>query len=359
MLADLDKIDWGSIQHSHGKADKFPYWIRDLLSNNSGIRAAAYENIREYSHHQGSIYEVTSYVIPFLIELLGSENVPDRVKLYDLICSYTWSYSHTRPLRRQQLEEATPNSEFYNHILESKTFESRAFQEIQKGLDLYIGHLEHSDKQIRLMALALIVYLCCFDALINNSQALRFAQIMEPYLTKPYDFMDLPAEHRIQRWFVVSLCLTLEWIANQISPVIHLTFLPHTKHHDDAHFAASNLLDALFNEELYFDDRTLKSQLVNLTFHMLDCERSPKRLFDVFIPYIRGRSDYKVDDSKERMYEKPSGTIDSNHVYAMQRKALKQILSADILWSIPTNILEIYGLPADRKSAHELLGFGG
>ena len=81
LLNGLDKIDWPNIRHSHGRATEFPTWIRQLLSDESEVRENAQENLFEYSNHQGSIYEVTPYLVPFLIELVAAEDTPDKAEL--------------------------------------------------------------------------------------------------------------------------------------------------------------------------------------------------------------------------------------------------------------------------------------
>lgn len=134
MLEDLERIDWTRIKHSHGMATEFPTWIRQLRSDDPAVRQEAQENLFEYSNHQGSIYEVTPYLVPFLIELAAATDTPDRAALlYHLGSigrSCNWSVARS----------------IYGGD------EHETYERIKAGLDLYLALLEDGDSGVRLAA---------------------------------------------------------------------------------------------------------------------------------------------------------------------------------------------------------------
>lgn len=77
----IEDINWSLIQHSHGSAYRFPEWFQLLQSNDAAVREAAREKLFEYSNHQQSIYEVTSYLVRVFLVLIASPETPERDRL--------------------------------------------------------------------------------------------------------------------------------------------------------------------------------------------------------------------------------------------------------------------------------------
>ncbi len=85
MLERLDLIDWSKLHHAYGDASDVPGQIRALVSPLPEERAAAYESLFGNIHHQGTVYEASSHALPFLIELLEDEAIPQRDHLAALV----------------------------------------------------------------------------------------------------------------------------------------------------------------------------------------------------------------------------------------------------------------------------------
>ncbi len=84
MLEDLDSIDWHAVTHAYGPSDDVPDLLRSLLINDptvATVRCTTFFNIT----HQGTIYEATIYAVPFLYELLASEDTPMKSDIACLI----------------------------------------------------------------------------------------------------------------------------------------------------------------------------------------------------------------------------------------------------------------------------------
>src|SRR5262245_44323319 len=78
MLEHLETIDWASVRHAYGPASNIPLLLRTLLSPSKDVRQQAIEELDNYIHHQGTVFEAAVYVTPFLIELLQASETPDK-----------------------------------------------------------------------------------------------------------------------------------------------------------------------------------------------------------------------------------------------------------------------------------------
>src|SRR5215472_1207965 len=93
-LKGLELIDWSHIKHSHGPATQFPEWLNALASGNDDAWLDDYDDdsplnhIAEFSNHQGSIYEVTPYVIPFINQLLEIISEKHQTTLLSMLINF-------------------------------------------------------------------------------------------------------------------------------------------------------------------------------------------------------------------------------------------------------------------------------
>lgn len=138
VLENLNSIDWKNIRHSHGSAERFPEWIRALRSDDPETREKARHNLREYSLHQGTIYEVTRYLPPFLIELVAAPDTPDRHLLLD----------HLSAMAERSKAMFTAASGFKDMW---KTNEN-----VEAGMNVYLSLLDDPAPEVRAAAFGVI-----------------------------------------------------------------------------------------------------------------------------------------------------------------------------------------------------------
>ena len=81
MREELDRIDWGRLEHAYGSAKDVPGLIRDLTSRSGGRRERALYELFGNIHHQGTVYSATAPAVPFLAELVRSEDTDGRVRV--------------------------------------------------------------------------------------------------------------------------------------------------------------------------------------------------------------------------------------------------------------------------------------
>ena len=186
-LTGLDQVDWAHIHHSPGgTAEKFPKWLEALVSDDdlawademdievTEVESAldnitledmeaenwdrlAFQNLVEYSNHQGSIYEVTPYVIPFVNQILGMVSPEHQRLLLFLLGGYARGYQF-------------PNEdhEFMRGVYERKKIDFDAVlardkqavedthARLQESISLYTTFLTNSDLRVRKAAVELI-----------------------------------------------------------------------------------------------------------------------------------------------------------------------------------------------------------
>ena len=87
MLEGLDRVDWKTLRHAYGAAADVPELIRALLSEDPAERKAAIHELFGNIYHQGTVYEASSYAVPFLMELLASPSTPDHESVACLLAS--------------------------------------------------------------------------------------------------------------------------------------------------------------------------------------------------------------------------------------------------------------------------------
>ena len=67
LLKGLDDINWSELSHAYGPATDVPENLRKLLSIDKEEWENAYGELAHSIWHQGTVYSVTEFVVPFLI----------------------------------------------------------------------------------------------------------------------------------------------------------------------------------------------------------------------------------------------------------------------------------------------------
>lgn len=86
VLDGLDKIPWRQLQHAYGAAEDVPDLLRALAGSEQESEDALGELFATI-WHQGTVYEASSYAVPFLVELAVSPEVKRRGEILSLIGS--------------------------------------------------------------------------------------------------------------------------------------------------------------------------------------------------------------------------------------------------------------------------------
>ncbi len=78
MLQGLDAVPWADLEHAYGSAADVPGLLRKLLDPDPKVRSDVLRTLYGNVFHQGTRYPAASHVIPFLIEMCASPDVPNR-----------------------------------------------------------------------------------------------------------------------------------------------------------------------------------------------------------------------------------------------------------------------------------------
>ncbi|MCU0536275.1 MAG: HEAT repeat domain-containing protein [Hydrococcus sp. Prado102] len=140
MLEGLERINWSELFHARGEATDIPNLLRSLASEQKELRDDALSKLYDNLLHQETIYEATSYAIPFLIELLSVPTEINRVGVLGLLnaiasCAYFNIYQSS-----------------YWHCRDSDMMETwiqPAYQAVLKGLPVYLQLLSHREPNLR------------------------------------------------------------------------------------------------------------------------------------------------------------------------------------------------------------------
>src|SRR5262249_42376794 len=78
VLQGLGAVPWADLEHAYGPATDVPALLRKLLDADPKVRSEVLWTLYGNVFHQGTRYPATPYVIPFLIEMCVSPDVPNR-----------------------------------------------------------------------------------------------------------------------------------------------------------------------------------------------------------------------------------------------------------------------------------------
>lgn len=84
-MPDVNAIDWSRLEHSHGSAKEVPSWLAALGSDSRKEQARALDCCWSYLVHQGTRYEASVRVVPFLFDVLKSSRPPLQQALIELL----------------------------------------------------------------------------------------------------------------------------------------------------------------------------------------------------------------------------------------------------------------------------------
>lgn len=107
----LDDIPWNTLHHAYGTAEDVPELLRQLQTADPDVRNEDSPLWQLFGNiwHQGTVYEATSYAVPFLISLAADPATPDRAGILGLLAAIAQGNSylavHEVFLRQQPVEK--------------------------------------------------------------------------------------------------------------------------------------------------------------------------------------------------------------------------------------------------------------
>ncbi len=121
MLETLNEIKWQYLRHAYYNDEaNLPELLRGLLDTDPKVRSYSISMLEGSIAHQGTLYNATGYVVPFLFELLAGEEVPDKDKILNLVLAISIGYYYKgyRPKKNAQTY-ITEHLKELDHFLDS------------------------------------------------------------------------------------------------------------------------------------------------------------------------------------------------------------------------------------------------
>ena len=156
MLTALESIPWSALRHAGGAAGDVPALIRDLLSPSDAVRAQAIGELFNTIVHQGTAYEASACAVPFLQELLSSDETPDRVLIADLLAALAQATSDLEAASHSEamtalLRDALRNEgrDFEKELESSRRFVRETKAAVGSQLQLLYPYLTCGEAEVR------------------------------------------------------------------------------------------------------------------------------------------------------------------------------------------------------------------
>ncbi|HEX2913280.1 MAG TPA: hypothetical protein VH186_20930 [Chloroflexia bacterium] len=150
MLENLDKIDWSKLLHAYGPASDVPGLLRELTSAEEEVRDAAYGELYSNIWHQGTVYEASSYAVPFLIELLEQPEVREKERVLGLLEAIAHGSSYNAAHADLTIFEKESQTEEYQREMQIQLgWVRQAYLAVREGLPVYRVLLNHPEPAVR------------------------------------------------------------------------------------------------------------------------------------------------------------------------------------------------------------------
>lgn len=148
LLSGLESVPWAALHHAYGPATDVPDLLRGICDPDAARRRAVWSELFGNLWHQGTIYEATPHAVPFLIELAGASELPERewVLFYLAALATGQSYWACHKALADWLKD-DPKIEIELAAQLGWVKETR--EAVCRGYDVYVGCLGDKDSMVR------------------------------------------------------------------------------------------------------------------------------------------------------------------------------------------------------------------
>ncbi len=149
MLKYLDDVPWDELSHCYGPASDLPGAIRVLTSDVPTERASARRLLESTIIHQGTIYEASPEVVPFLLELVANRAVPERAPLLGLLFELSQGSSYHEVHAELEAPEHVASLEYQAELTRERGWVDATGAALAKGLGTYLALIQDPDPAVR------------------------------------------------------------------------------------------------------------------------------------------------------------------------------------------------------------------
>jgi len=378
VLDGLSDINWQALD-----SEELPDWLIALRSEDFNTRLQAGFKLSKYfcdnAHAFNVILEIEARLsndapvlaTPFLLELLTVDDIDNKSILFNML--YTVSdYYRVERLTGYKRKRADAIHQimlkhipFFLELLHQETLSSRAtliylLRHFEEEKDIIVDSLLQwmestlsGDEESKIASVS-VAYQFLSRADVTTTQAQRLINCLQIWIDSPLDTLSTKAEASY-----LLICLlgddvqpeTLKLFCNILKlPISSELYLPLW---DDCVVALHNLSEPDRINVLLdiFDDQTD----IHLIFHMV------VSLLAIYFDTDRYTGIYL----SQYFHHNPRVEIPSDISVAVpkitlpltlhQQTVLQHIVDKDIVWTIQTNIFEVFGLPSTRESLSKLI----
>ncbi|MDP9312576.1 MAG: hypothetical protein M3R24_17095 [Chloroflexota bacterium] len=416
LLKGLETVDWSRLGHAHGKATDVPALLRATLSGNPHHRDFAFQLLHETIWHQGTVYQATQYVVPFLIGLLTHSETPDKAAILRLLQCLSTGYPSVSEHDSWQREWfAKQDRDFQAAVAQAADEVQQAHDAVRRGLYQYFALLHDQHTRVRRDVIPL---LCTFPEAadrvlpvlqqhlnVETDHAVK-AEVIEQVTAYLSSLSTLAIDTKVDfvRLFQAVVDSNQEPLIVRFAAAVALADLI-PRHLPDRVIAI--LLDAIAApagvSPRYFDDpRPLNQEVcedivvdrATEALSFLDGPRSLPYLMQALSLAITAEhahtiaimllsvaivtERYKVsyrgvpafehdtvyyacvyprapDGVEERIYPVIVSNLVIEELTDIQRQAIKAVVGCKRVWDIRSNLLEVYGLPRSPVEVEQML----
>jgi hypothetical protein len=364
LLAGIDDIDWGSLEHAYGAATTTPAYLRALLATDPAIRNEAVEHLWSAVTHQGTVYSATAAAAPYLLAILADDaGRPIRVELLMVVETIAQGSSYHDVHGPFYPPEERESAEFQARVAAELADTAACRRAVLAGFDIVLGFLADPVEDVRRQATSTAAALASLSE-ATEAQRSATAAALTTLAAGDEDPTTLAAS-------VLSLALlgadVRTWLDHPSLPVRTAAALAPSLHDDPAAHAV--LLDTLARGQAL--DQSLPDNYPQIDgyprFAVIAavCDRVPDRA--AALPSLLAALDlasaWTVDVDRGPMLAyffgpETSGTA----LTSPQRTFLEALLARDDQWD-PKNgnaqgAFRRVALPYDREAIAEIMAAG-
>lgn len=156
ILPDFSKlyeVDWKNTEHAYGSATDVPQLFIRICAEDAEVRKAAWWHLYGNLFHQGTRYPATVLAIPFFIELLEYEGVPEKQKillyLTNCLLGYPEYYIHQIP---------DYEGDFFNPEYDPDQVMKGLYEAVAKGIPTYLQFMQQGNNEEKQAAIFLLAW---------------------------------------------------------------------------------------------------------------------------------------------------------------------------------------------------------
>ena len=166
-LDQLDEVPWSTLEHAYGTAEDVPELLRRLETEPAETKnkESALWHLFSNIWHQGTVYEATSFAVPFLLTLVANPEVPKRARIAGLLSAIANGQSyldvHEGIFENMGLQD-THTEAHQEQKAKELEWVAKAKAEVAKGVELFV-ELSEDDSDLGRHAAEALSHISEFD----------------------------------------------------------------------------------------------------------------------------------------------------------------------------------------------------